>query len=197
MVQVYDRLTGLYDKKYFLEHLELEVLRCGRYRRPLSVLMLEVQYDYFMPHLDVRWSMGYGLFKQLGAILLGTLRHVDMAARYDGDKVAIFLPETGREGAVVAAERIRSRVENHPFIGTDTADRVRLAVNLGISVFPRHGTAAEELLLAARDAMLAAREQGGNRVVLASPPEGEAVEPPATDAPTSWDELAREQKETR
>ncbi|HXE72915.1 MAG TPA: GGDEF domain-containing protein, partial [Candidatus Nitrosotenuis sp.] len=164
VAQVYDKLTGLYEKKYFLEHLDVEVARCGRYRRPLSVLMLEIDYTYFPSPADVRWSMGYLIFKQLGAILLATLRRMDMAARYEGDNVAAFLPETGEEGAILCAERLRTRVENHEFMGATPEQRLRLAVNVGVAVFPRHGKTAEELIEAARAGMLAAREQGGNRV---------------------------------
>lgn len=199
MAQVYDKLTGLYEKKYFLEHLDVEVARCGRYRRPLSVLMLEIDYTYFPSPADVRWSMGYLIFKQLGAILLATLRRMDMAARYEGDNVAAFLPETGEEGAILCAERLRTRVENHEFMGATPEQRLRLAVNVGVAVFPRHGKTAEELIEAARAGMLAAREQGGNRVCLAPEPvaptpmpEEEAV--PVSDAPVSWDAAAREEK---
>lgn len=200
-MQVYDKLSGLYEKKYFMDHLELEVQRCGRYRRPLAVLMVQFQYDYFMSEEDVRWSLGYSLFKQLGPILLATLRNVDMACRFEGDNAVAFLPETGFEGAAIAAERIRNRVEVHEFMGREPDERVKVAVNLGVAVFPAHGSTPRELVESARRATAQAREDGGNRVFVLPLPaeEGPTVEFPAaeSDAPESWDGLAREEKTRR
>lgn len=194
-MQVYDKLSGLYEKKYFMDHLELEVQRCGRYRRPLAVLMVQFQYDYFMPDEDVRWSLGYSLFKQLGPILLATLRNVDMACRYEGDNAVAFLPETGVGGAAIAAERIRNRVEVHEFMGRDPDERVKVAVNIGVAIFPDHGATARELVESARQATGQARENGGNQVFVLPATAAAAPEPPPlqTDAPESWDGLAQEE----
>lgn len=198
-MQVYDKLSGLYEKKYFMDHLDLEVQRCGRYRRPLAVLMVQFQYDYFMPDQDVRWSLGYSLFKQLGPILLATLRNVDMACRFEGDNAVAFLPETSAEGAAIAAERIRNRVEVHEFMGREPDERVKVAVNIGVAVFPAHGTTARDLVESARRATARAREAGGNQVYVLPPLPGEAAAAPEagpaqSDAPESWDGLAQEEK---
>lgn len=198
-MQVYDKLSGLYEKKYFMDHLDLEVQRCGRYRRPLAVLMVQFQYDYFMPDEDVRWSLGYSLFKQLGPILLATLRNVDMACRFEGDNAVAFLPETSADGAAIAAERIRNRVEVHEFMGREPDERVKVAVNIGVAVFPAHGATARELVESARQATARAREAGGNQVCVLPPPaeEGAAAPeaaPAQSDAPESWDGLAQEEK---
>lgn len=192
---VRDKLTGLYEKRYFLEHLDLEVQRCERYGRPLAVLLVEFQYDWFSGDPDLRWSLGYTLFKQLGPILRGTLRRVDMACRYEGDQAVAFLPETGAEGARVAAERIRSRVEVHEFLGGEPAERLRLAVNVGVALFPDHGSSGRSLVASAGEAVRQAREEGGNRVVVLARAEAPAApeEEAATDAPDSWDGLARQQ----
>lgn len=197
-MQVYDKLSGLYEKKYFTDHLELEVQRCGRYRRPLAVLMVQFQYDFFTSDHDVRWSLGYSLFKQLGPILLATLRNVDMACRHEGDNAVAFLPETGAEGASIAAERIRHRVEVHEFMGREPEERVKVAVNVGVAVFPAHGTTARELVEAARRAASQAREAGGNRVFVQPMPAELGTplldEPVGSDAPESWDGLAHEER---
>ncbi|MEW6279176.1 MAG: GGDEF domain-containing protein [Candidatus Eremiobacterota bacterium] len=204
-----DKLTGLYMRKYFLDQLDLEVKRCQRYRRPLSVLALELEYAYFHPGIDVRWSMGYTLFKQLGPLVLSTLRNVDLAARYEGEIFACFLPETGVQGAEIAAERLRSRIEKHWFLGhvpgTDpqgTEERFRVAMNVGVAIFPEHGRTPLELIDAARHALAQASKQGGNKVVMADAvappleeeaPAGDGVPRPQSDAPASWDALASEQ----
>lgn len=206
-----DKLTGLYQKKYFLEQLDLEVKRCARYRRPLSVLALELDYAYFHPDVDVRWSMGYTLFKQLGPIVISTLRNVDLASRFDGEVFLAFLPETGREGALIAGERLRSRVERHWFLGQVPgapaaeglkSDRFRVALNVGVAIFPENGLEPPTLVEASRGALMWAKSEGSNRVKIASSggvetslPETSASERPRTDAPTSWDALATDHNE--
>lgn len=192
-MQVYDRLTGLYEKNYFLGHLEHEVARCGRYRRPLSLLVAEFQYDFFVTDQDVRWSMGYSLFRQLGPILLATLRTVDMACRFEVDTAMAFLPETGFEGAATAAERIRHRVELHEFLGREPEERVRVALNVGVAIYPQNGPGAGELIQAGREAVKQARERGGNLVLVAPSAGGEFPPVVRTEAPESWDGLAAQQ----
>lgn len=199
-----DKLTGLYQKKHFLEQLDLEVKRCARYKRPLSVLAFELDYRYFHPDVDVRWSMGYTLFKQLGPIVVSTLRNVDLASRFDGEVFLAFLPETGREGALIAGERLRSRVERHWFLGQVPgvpaaeglkSDRFRVALNVGVAIFPENGLEPSVLVEASRGALQWAKSDGSNKVMVAASGGSTAVpdvvdETPKTDAPTSWDALA-------
>lgn len=187
----------------FLEQLDLEVKRCARYKRPLSLLAFEIDYSYFNPDVDVRWSMGYTLFKQLGPIVLSTLRNVDLASRFEGEVFLAFLPETGREGALIAGERLRSRVERHWFLGQVPGvpaaegikgDRFRVALSVGVALFPENGLEPTILTDAARGALQWAKNEGGNKVMLA--PSGNTEMPevvkdgPKTDAPASWDALA-------
>ena len=159
-----DKLTGLMERKPFLVKVEDEVRRSKRYRRPASFLVVDINHNFFSKETVVRWSMGYSLVKQMAAVLKTSLRDVDTLARFDGEIFAAFLPETDLEGAAIAAERVRSAVEEHLFMGTNIGDKVKVAVSIGTSTFPDHAEHLDELLEIARKAMQVAHEEGGNKV---------------------------------
>ena len=73
MMQYIDKLTGLYVQKYFEKRLEEELARTLRYKRPLTILMFEINYNYFMPEFNIRWAMVYTVLKQFGSVLLKQL----------------------------------------------------------------------------------------------------------------------------
>lgn len=161
-----DRLTGLFVKKEFEVRLSHEVPRALRYRRPLTLLIVEVDFEHFEKERNLRATMSYTIFKQLGPIIHRQLRTVDYGGRISGDLFAALLPETGAEGAVVAGERLRKMVEDYEFLGEDLGTRVRVAINVGMASFPEHGLNVEELTSSAHRALAHARREGGNRAVL-------------------------------
>lgn len=175
-----DKLTGLLVRKEFMEQLDVEVKRVVRYRRPLTVLMVDIQHDYFHKDEDIRWSMGNSLIKQMAAILQECYRNVDLLSRFEGEIFCVALPETGTEGAHIAAERLRKMVEEHEFLstqagGTGGADikahdviktHVKVAVNVGVATYPEHGKNIDELLESAKRGMEESRAKGGNQVVM-------------------------------
>jgi len=123
-----DKLTGLLAKKEFEEQLQHEVQRAMRYRRPLTLLIAEVDFEHFEAELNIRTSMPYTILKQVGAIIQKHLRTVDMAGRVAGETFAMMLPETPLDGAKVAAERLRMSVESHEFLGDNVERRLRMAI---------------------------------------------------------------------
>lgn len=158
-----DKLTGLLLEKEFADRLSIEVQRALRYRRPLTLLLAEVAFEQFQPDRNLRWSMPYTIYKQLGPLINRQLRKVDMAGRIGGDMFAILLPETGLSGSFVAGDRIRKAVEIYEFLGDDTTSRVKVALNVGVATFPDHGLTGEELLSTAQRALLMVRRDGGNK----------------------------------
>lgn len=166
MADFKDKLTGIYTEDYFIHRLEEELLRTGRYKRPLTLLSIEINYNFFMPDHNIRWSMNYTLLKQFGALLREQLRNIDIAGRYGGETFLVMLPETPMDGGVVAGERIRRRVEQYSFLGDSNIEQVRLAVNCGLATFPQHGKTVREIISSAQQAMLISRNDGGNSVVI-------------------------------
>lgn len=160
-----DKLTGLLDRKEFESHFFHEVTRALRYRRPLTLLIIEVDFEHFDAEHNLRANMSYTVFKQLGPIIRRQLRTVDFGGRFSGDLFAVLLPETGADGANVAGERIRKVVEEYEFLGEDLTTRFRVALNVGMAAFPQHGIAAEEVLASAHRALAIARREGGNKAI--------------------------------
>lgn len=161
-----DKLTGLYNKKYFEKRLISELARAQRYKRPLSLLLFEIDYNYFVKEYDIKWGMSYSLLKQFGALILKIYRNVDIAGRYEGEMFITILPETPTEGGAMAGERLRKAVEEHTFIGDTHAPQIKIAINVGVVSYPQNGKDIEELVSAANDAVLEARKEGGNKVVV-------------------------------
>lgn len=165
IIQNVDKLTGLYTQQYFETRLEEELARTNRYKRPLSLLLFEINYDYFKPNHNVRWAMVYTILKQFGALLLRSIRNVDIAGRYGGEMFAVILPETPADGGRIVAERIRKAVEEYSFLGDNLKKDIKIAVNGGYASFPIYGKTAGELISSAQQGLIIARNEGGNKVM--------------------------------
>jgi diguanylate cyclase (GGDEF)-like protein len=106
-----DPLTGVYNIKYFKEILEREFARAKRYRRPLSLIMLD--FDHLKEFNDrFGHPEGSRLIKLVASCIKKNVRAQDYVARYGGDEFIMLLPETGVEGAKVVAERIRALIKS-------------------------------------------------------------------------------------
>lgn len=159
---VTDGLTGLYNHRRFYEALHTELLRSDRHRRPLAVLMIDV--DFFKRVNDaLGHPIGDDLLRRLAEVLSKDLRQTDLIARYGGEEFAVILPETSKAEALQVAERMRAAVESK--VNEGGPWRQTVTVSIGVAVFPEDGRSAEPLLAAADAAMYVAKRQGRNRVV--------------------------------
>ncbi|MCA9795606.1 MAG: GGDEF domain-containing protein [Candidatus Eremiobacteraeota bacterium] len=169
-MELYDKLTGLYQVKFFKELLKKEVVRSARYGRPACVIVMEIQYDFFEKSLDLRKELAYRIHREMGAAVREIAREVDFGGRISGEVLALVLPETDREGGAFAAERLRKEAEQKEIgSGGLTEHPVKVALNLGVASFPENGRTAKELLENAEKAMAEARIGGGNRSLVAPP----------------------------
>jgi diguanylate cyclase (GGDEF)-like protein len=159
---VTDGLTGLYNHRRFQEALHAELLRCERHKRPLAVLMIDV--DFFKRVNDTKGHpVGDVLLRRLGEVLSQDLRQTDLVARYGGEEFAVLLPETTKTEAFQVAERMREAVEQG--LNTTMQWGQKITVSLGVATFPEDAKTAELLLEAADQALYTAKRQGRNRVV--------------------------------
>jgi diguanylate cyclase (GGDEF)-like protein len=158
---VTDGLTGLFNHRRFQESLHSELLRCERHKRPLAVLMLDV--DFFKKVND---SMGHpagdDLLRRLAEVLSADLRQTDLISRYGGEEFGVLLPETTKAEAMQVAERMRESVELK--MNEGNAWTQRITVSVGVATFPEDGLTAEAVLEAADQALYVAKRQGRNRV---------------------------------
>jgi len=164
-----DSLTGLYNRRYFEEHLTKELERARRYSSDLSFLILDI--DHFKKVNDTYGHLnGDEILKSLAELMNATTRNIDIPVRYGGEEFVIILPETPPNGAMVIAERLRSRVENHPFklIGeiAEEVPEINISISIGLSHVKDSKTiTAEELVEQGDRALYQAKSQGRNQVV--------------------------------
>jgi diguanylate cyclase (GGDEF)-like protein len=162
---VVDDKTGLANYRAFESKLREEWLRALRYETSLSVIMFDL--DHFKSIND-NWGHPAGdrVLREFAMLVAGGARATDLAARFGGEEFAIILPHTGGPLAVRVAERIRAAVNDFTFLEPD--DRLKVTVSAGIATWPSSPSidSAEALVAAADRALLRAKVQGRNRVVV-------------------------------
>lgn len=169
-----DTVTGFFNRWYFSERLYSETARASRYKQPLSIVLAHIdRFDEFVSR-NGRVA-GDAVLKGIGRLLGACLRRkVDIACRYADGEFAVLLPNTPpfKSGAVLVAERLRATIEGMEFRNEDHELLGRFTLSLGIAGFPRHAEDAEELGGYAEQALIQARELGGNRLqVFGAPPQ--------------------------
>jgi diguanylate cyclase (GGDEF)-like protein len=162
-----DPLTGLYNRRYMEEFLERELLSARRKRRPLAVMMLDL--DHFKRYNDnFGHAAGDKALAAVGAVLLCSVRAEDIACRYGGEEFALILPECSVLQATVRAEQIRNRLKDQrPESGGQSAET--LTVSIGVAAFDETTDRFDLLLKFADDALYQAKREGRDRVVVAQP----------------------------
>ncbi len=184
--RVVDPLTNLPTRESLQQKVANELKRSMRFAYPLSLLVLDLD-RFSLLNKTLGYEVGDRILKEVGAALRRLVRGYDVVARYGGDEFAVVLPATPVEGALVVAQRLRDR------LGTTTSlplKEVHFPLQLSIGVTSvRHGRAADaQLLLSlAEQAMIAAKQRGGNRVEVMLPPEQPHKPPILTPlAPDTW-----------
>ncbi len=164
-LSVTDDLTRLYNSRYLNLVLRREAKRASRSGRPLSVLFIDM--DGFKSVNDKHGHLaGSKALVEAAAIIRGSARETDVVARFGGDEFSVILPDTGREGAVAVAERVRDRIRTFEFLASD-ALTVRLTASIGVATLPDVAGSAEELLRAADTAMYRVKDAGKNGIHIA------------------------------
>ena len=159
-----DELTGLNNFRYFQTVLGTEVERARRYGKQLSILVVDI--DHFKNYNDTHGHpMGNMVLKGVSSALKETLRNVDVLARYGGEEFVALLPETSKENAVRAAERVREAVAACEFPGAETQPEGAITISVGGANFPDDAKVARDLLEKADKALYAAKHAGRNRAV--------------------------------
>ncbi|MCA9836609.1 MAG: diguanylate cyclase [Trueperaceae bacterium] len=155
-----DPLTGVYNRRYLLEHGVKLFSQAQRYNRPLSSIILDV--DHFKRVND---SFGHGVgdsvLKELAKLLSHSLRNADILARYGGEEFVILMPETKLENAYLACERLRKTVETHPWQNIHPELRITISIGLAADISLPDYNALIEL---ADSKLYEAKRNGRNRI---------------------------------
>lgn len=156
-----DPLTQVNNRRSLMEMLELEVLRCRRYRHPLAVLFLDI--DRFKAVNDrYGHALGDKVLQRIVQVAGSVIRPPDIFGRYGGEEFVIGLVECDLEGAQPIAERIRLAIERSAL--TWEGQMISVTVSIGIAVLTPDIESAETLIGRADRALYEAKACGRNRV---------------------------------
>ena len=153
--------TQIFIKRYFLDTLEREVARAHRYRRPLSLVMFDI--DHFKKVND-----GYGhlagdyVLKHLAQTVRAKIRREDCFARYGGEEFSIVLPEIDGGSCLPFAEKIRQIVEKTDFKFENV--RIPVTISMGIATVDAELTEGAAIIKRADERLYEAKASGRNRV---------------------------------
>jgi diguanylate cyclase (GGDEF)-like protein len=164
-----DPLTGLFNRRHFLESLDAEWSRFQRYYRSVSVLMLDI--DHFKSVNDrYGHAVGDAAIRTVSAACLDGKRKSDIIGRLGGEEFAVLLPETSLSRAKTVAERIRKRVMNSHIVTHQVQFGVTVSIGIAEAIVGMSGIDA--LMSAADHALYQAKAEGRNRCIAWSPPAG-------------------------
>jgi diguanylate cyclase (GGDEF)-like protein len=174
-----DGLTGVFNYKTLMQTLRTELRRAQRYVHPVTFVMADV--DYLKRYNDRFGHLaGSEVLAQLAQLLAGNCRNTDIVGKYGGDEFAIILPQTGIEGAVNVAERMRAAIATHQFDGVERGD---ITCSFGIAAFPEDGIEPYELICVADQRLFQAKRAGKNTLRSASEPAPESGFEPSSFRP--------------
>ena len=163
-----DTLTGLANRRYFLENAERELSKTHRYGGTVSVLMMDI--DYFKKVNDSYGHHAGDLVLQaVGQLFLKTLRHSDFVGRIGGEEFAVILPQTDAERALELAVRLRQMVESAE-IARGEGTPLRVTISIGVTTLGQmDNTNLDTLISQADSALYEAKRNGRNRVCTFTP----------------------------
>ena len=163
-LSVTDELTGVYNRRHFQEVMQLEWKRATRFKRDLSLLMVDI--DFFKKFNDTYGHLaGDQVLRQAGFLLKNSLREVDTVARFGGEEFVLLLPDTDKRGALAVAEKIRHLIQEHRFFGAEKEVRP-ITVSVGVAGYPDDAREIEDLIDHADIVLYEAKDSGRNRVVV-------------------------------
>ncbi len=158
-----DGLTGVNNKRFFLEYLEREMGRAHRYHRALSLMMFDI--DHFKQINDTHGHIaGDYVLRELAQTVKRQVRREQCFARYGGEEFAVVIPEDGPEKARVFAEKLRRLIEEKTFVFEDHKV-IPVTVSIGIADMTADMTEPTHFVKVADANLYKAKKSGRNRVV--------------------------------
>jgi diguanylate cyclase (GGDEF)-like protein len=159
-----DPLTGCLNRRALESRLRAEWRQAKR--RNSTVTVLAIDLDHFKNINDTRGHpFGDIVLQELAGIMKATARDTDAVARHGGDEFVIVLPDTGWEGALTFAERLRRQVDDFTF-GAETAG-IRITISVGVALARGTDPISPEMLLHEADRSLYKAKSGGRNRIFA------------------------------
>ena len=160
---VTDNLTGLANRRGFLELAGKEVERAGRYERPLCLVLFDID-DFKLVNDTHGHPVGDQVLRVMAATVKRATRTTDTVCRYGGDEFLVLMPETTLDQALATAERLRLKISTEMVVVT-AAGQLSMTISLGIvALSGEKGETVERLVERADEAMYRAKAAGKNCV---------------------------------
>jgi diguanylate cyclase (GGDEF)-like protein len=164
-LSIRDPLTGLFNRRYMEEFLQIELNRAERKKLAVGIIMFDI--DHFKRFNDVfGHKAGDAVLIEISHQMLRHIRKSDIACRFGGEEFIIILPEASTDITRQRAERLRE-VVNHLVLSHEQQSLGCISISCGVSVYPDHGATAETVIKSADAALYTAKHTGRNKVCFA------------------------------
>ena len=160
---MFDYLTRLHTRKYFIESSHREHSKAERYGGIFSIIMIDI--DHFKYFNDTYGHLlGDEALKKVASLLKVNVRQGDVVSRYGGEEFAMLLPGTDKDGATLSAEKLRTMVEEELALEIGSSSE-KITITVGVASYPEDGKTVEEIIAMADQFLYIGKEIGRNRVV--------------------------------
>lgn len=160
---IQDGMTGIHNKRYFMEFLEREIAVASRHGHPLTLVMFDV--DHFKKVNDAHGHLaGDAVLKDLANRIRPRIRREDLFARYGGEEFACVLPSTALAGGIVFADQLRQLVEERPCAFDNL--QISFTISLGVTTLQRGSNVDSATLIKRADDNLYTAKRSGRNVVI-------------------------------
>ena len=161
-----DRLTGVFNYRYFRRRLEEEINRADRYKRTFSIMFVELD-----DLSDLRETNGSEtvdeVIKEVAVLLRRNVRAADPIVRYQDERMVLVFPETAKEGARLTGEKIRRIFAQHKFPHQESLPKKKLTASIGLATYFEDAKDPDNLVAEATQALETAKKGGGDQVKIA------------------------------
>ena len=156
-----DEVTGLLNRRSFVERAEYEINRAKRLNNPLALAMIDL--DNFKQVND-RFShqVGDKVLREVSNLLSANIRNIDIIGRFGGDEFMLLMPETVEENALIVLHRLKKILADHEFVFA--GDSIRITASIGLASYTQVNISLENMISTADKAMYRAKNIGKNRL---------------------------------
>ena len=163
-LSITDELTDIYNRRYFNQRFEREVIRAKRYKRPLTLVLIDI--DYFKNYNDLNGHLlGDKVLEKVARLLEVNIRKADILARFGGEEFVVLLPEINKDRAFNVAEKLRQAIDNNRFPEEYKQPNHKLTISVGLATLLEDTYTSEELIHFADKALYKAKALGRNQVI--------------------------------
>ena len=160
-----DPLTGVYNRRFMIDNLRMEVARCKRHQEPLALMIFDLD-DFKQINDQHGHDVGDRTLRDVARVAQEHLRESDVLCRYGGEEFLVVMPGANAEQAMQRAGQILEAIRDLSIPAE--AGEVRISASIGVATFPASGHTELALRRAADQAMYDAKARGKNRILLAT-----------------------------